>query len=167
MSRTTALGVMPDHAPAILAEFRNAHGWAPSIWSRLLGHEWFNDDAGLNALWKSIGSLPEWKQAALVLTFDTGVVPFQAFDWAAEHLIEFDARLPAPDGHVNHVPAMAALLATMPEVPLFGVYGTSVSENPFDPWDEKNDAPGNGIPLSAMYVLERHRSFVPDNGETE
>lgn len=167
MSYTTALAIVPDRRPADLAEFRNAHGWSPSIWSRLLvyhGYDasWTFDDAGLNRLWADIQALPEWQQAPLVLTFDTGVIPFQAFAWAAEQLDEFERRLPAPDGHVNHVPAMADLLRSGPETPLFGVHGTSVSDNPFDPWDEEADDSGSGISLTDMYVLERHRSLLPD-----
>jgi len=169
MSSTTALGVTPQQRPIALREFRNAYGWSPSIWGRLLVHHgrpenWHWNDAGLRWLWESIEELPEWQQAPLVLTFDTGVVPFQAFAWAAEQLVEFDRRLPAPDGHVNHVPAMVGLLRGSPEVPFFGVWGTSVSENPFDPWDDERDAPGSGIPLfppDGMYVLERHRHFLP------
>jgi hypothetical protein len=112
MSTTTALGVVPDRRPFDLAEFRNSHGWAPSIWRRLLIHNgysehWMSDDTGLHWLWKNIEALPEWQQAPLVLTFDT-----------------------------------------------------SVSENPFDPWDGEADEPGGGIPLAEMYLLPQHRTLV-------
>lgn len=170
MSYSTALGVVPDRRPVGLAEFRNAWGWSPSIWGRLAFHRGMQahrnmpaDGPILDALWRDIEERPEWEQAALVLTFDTGVIPYTAFGWAAEMLDEFDRRLPAPEGHVNHVPAMAALLRSMPEAPLFGVWGTSVTDNPFDPWDEEADAPGSGVPLAEMYVLERHRP-LPDRG---
>lgn len=167
MSSTTVLGVVPNQRPMELAEFRNAWGWAPSIWRRLcdgngLGDYWLHNNESLERLWESIDELPEWQQAPLVLTFDTGVIPCQAFGWAADQLEEFDRRLPAPEGHANHVPAMVELLRSMPEVPLLGVWVTSVTDNPFDPWDEELDAPGSGIPLyGAMYVLERHRHFLP------
>jgi hypothetical protein len=128
------------------------------------------DNAGLHQLWVDIEMLPEWQQVPLVLTFDTGVIPWQAYAEAAEHLDEFEARLPAPEGHANHVPAMADLLRSGPEVPLFGVYGTSVSENPFDPREYHEDdectedgycdGHGSGIGVSDMYVLERHRHFL-------
>ena len=165
MSYSTVLGVVPNKRPVELAEFRNSHGWSPSIWRRLLVHHgysehWFSDDAGLVALWDSVESLPEWQQAPLVLTFDTGVIPAQAFLWAADQLDEFDRRLPENPTYVNHVPAMAALLRRLPEVPLIGVYGTSVSDNPFDPWDDEADDHGSGIPLEEMYVLGRHRELV-------
>lgn len=160
MSTTTALAVTPDRRPVCLAEYRNARGWSPSIWRRLLGHDWMFDDAGLNRLWQTIETLPPWQQVPLVLTFDTGVVPYPAFEWAADMLDEFERRLPSPPDHVNHVPTVANLLRSKPECPLFGVYGTSVSENPFDPWDPIVDAPGSGIPLAEMYVLERHRRDV-------
>jgi hypothetical protein len=167
MSYSEVLGVVPNQRPVVLATLRNAHGWAPSIWDRLLahhGHEtlWINNDAGLNALWQQIETLPEWQQAPLVLTFDTGVIPFQAYEWAAQQLDEFERRLPSNPDHVNHVPTVADLLRTNPEAPLIGVYGTSVSENPFDPWDEEKDDSGSGIPLSEMYVLERHRPIVAE-----
>jgi hypothetical protein len=123
--------------------------------------DWPSNDLGLRRLCASIESLPEWQQAALVLTFDTGVIPFPSFGWAAQQMEEFDRRLPSREGHVNHVPAMAELLRTCPEVPLFGVWGTSVTDNLFDPWDDESDAPGSGIPFSGMYVLERHRRLLP------
>ena len=168
MSRTTALAVVPNRRPRELVEFYNSSGWSPSIWRRLIkenynfdGYLFSDDNDHLDKLWRTIEDLPEWQQAPLVLTFDVGVIPFQAFQWAAEMLDEFDSRLPAPEGHVNHVPAMAELLRSGPETPLFGVYGTSVSENPFDPWDQDKDDYGTGIPLNEMYVLERHRSMIP------
>jgi hypothetical protein len=166
MSYSTALGVTPDRRPVDLKEFRNGHGWSPSIWKRLLAHHGstgeriYYDDPGLDRLWRSIEDLPEWQQIPLVLTFDTGVIPFQAYADAAKLLDEFEARLPANPDHINHVPAVADLLRSEPETPLFGMYGTSVSENPFDPWDDEADAPGSGIPLSAMYLLEQHRPLV-------
>ncbi len=122
---------------------------------------WFTNDAGLDRLWAAVETLPEWQQAPLVLTFDTGVIPYQAFEWGAAQLDEFESRLPAPEGHANHVPGMAKILRSQPEAPFFGVHGTSVSANPFDPWDEESDEPGSGIPLEDMYVLERHRHFLP------
>lgn len=124
------------------------------------------NDTGLNWLWHNIDTLPAWQQTPLVLTFDTGVIPFQMFQLEADNLEEFEQRLPAPEGHANHIPAVIELLRTNPECPLFGVYGTSVSENPFDPWDEEKDDYGSGIPLYpvdgvGMYVLERHRHLLP------
>ena len=161
MSYTTALGVAPDRQPVVLAEFRNAHGWSPSIWSRLAGKDWFRiEGAELNRMWRSIETLPEWQQIPLLLTFDTGVIPFQEYAAAALALDEFERRLPERASYVNHVPAVADLLRSCPEAPFFGIYGTSVSENPFDPWDYEADDHGSGIPLSGMYVLERHRHHL-------
>lgn len=162
MSTTTVLAVVPDRRPAAITELRNSHGWGPSIWGRLLLHRgepdsWMFADAAMDRLCGEIEQLPEWQQAPLVLTFDTGVIPWQAFTWAAEMLAEFDAKLPAPDGHVNHVPAVADVFRSAPEAPFIGVWGTSVSDNPFDPWDGAADAPGGGLPLSQLYLLGRHR----------
>jgi hypothetical protein len=123
-----------------------------------MSEDWILDDAGLILLWKAIESLPEWQQAPLVLTFDTGVIPFWGYEWAAEMLDEFDRRLPAPRDHVNHVPAVADLLRAGPEAPFVGVWVSSVSDNPFNPWDSDNDKPGSGIPIGEMYLLEQHRS---------
>ena len=167
MSSAYALGVTPDRRPVKLAEFRNAWGWSMSIWRRLIQHNYGFDgylfdghgERLLDELWESVEGLPEWQQAPLVLTFDTGVIPFQTFGWAAEMLDEFETRLPSD--RLSHVPAMADLLRTNPETPLFGVWGTSVSENPFDPWDDVNDCPGSGVPLrGGMYLLEQHRPMV-------
>lgn len=171
MSRTTALGIVPNQRPVELGEFRNGWGWSPRIWDSLIRHHDLGErsvmnDAGLNRLWQMIEELPHWQQTPLVLTFDTGVIPFQMYGEAADELDEFDRRLPVPANHANHVPAMAALLRSRPEVPLFGVWGTSVSENPFDPWDEEADEPGSGIPIQpgTVYVLERHRPILWDTG---
>jgi hypothetical protein len=187
VSRTIALGIAPDKRPVDLAEFRNGHGWSPSIWQRLVkatygfdGYLFLGEgQKHLHNLWSVIEELPEWQQAPLVLTFDTGIVPWQAYEWAAEHLDEFDARLPAPMGHVNHVPAMADLLRSKPEVPAFGVYGMSVSDNPFDPIDHHEspggcdrwvpcgesgycEGHGSGLPfrVGVVYVLEQHRNLL-------
>lgn len=168
MSVSTALGIIPDRRPAHLAEFRNAFGWSPSIWQRLLeyhglirpGAYIFGEGKALDRLWQTIEDQPAWQQVPNVLTFDTGVIPMPAYAEAADLLDEFDARLPAPDGHVNHVPAVAALLRRGPEAPFFGMWGTSVTENPFDPWDDETDGPGTGIPANDWYVLPRHRDMA-------
>lgn len=175
MSRTEVLGVVSGQRPITLAEYGNAYGWAPSIWPRLVKHLYDYEGylfAGegervLDRLWQDIEVHPEWVQAPLVLTFDTGVIPGQAFGWAADMLDEFERRLPSPSTHANHVPALAALVRTLPEVPLLGVWGTSVTENPFDPWDADADAPGSGIRLAEMYVLERHRPYLNEQILTE
>jgi hypothetical protein len=166
MSYSTVLAVTPNRRPIKIAELRNSHGWSSGIWGRLmrhhrLGDNYWSNEAGLDKLWHSIETLPEWQQAPLVLTFDTGVIPFQAFEWTADQLAEFEKRVPAPENHVNHVPAVIEILRSSPEAPLIGVWGTSVSDNPFDPWDSEAEAPGSGIPLSEMYLLERHRDLVP------
>lgn len=174
MSTTTALGITPNRRPVELAQFRNGHGWLPSIWKRLVAERYgftgylfgTEGDGILDRLCREIEDLPEWQQAPLVLTFDVGVIPWQEYEWAADQLDEFDRRLPAPEGHANHVPAMSTLLRSKPDAPFFGVWGTSVTENPFDPWDEEADEPGTGLPLfdadgrPCMYLLERHRSLV-------
>lgn len=172
MSYAMVLGVTPNRRPIELLELRNAHGWAPGIWPRLLRHHGYSEHwlrtfsdhdsgPGLTWLWKSIEELPEWEQAPLVLTFDTGVIPWQAYEWAADQLDEFERRLPANPAYVNHVPTVAQFIRTKPEAPLIGVWGTSVTENPFDPWDEEKDDYVGGIPLlGSMYVLERHRHYL-------
>lgn len=168
MSTTTALGVIPNRRPVELKEFYNSSGWAPSIWRRLLiarggDGNWMTNwgdgiSPALRSLWQAIDTMPSWQQVPLVLTFDTGVIPFSDYGWAAKQLDEFDRRLPAPEGHANHVPGMAELLRSGPEAPYFAVYGTSVSSNPFDPFDAEAEVYVGGIPLSEMYLLPRHRS---------
>lgn len=158
MSTTSVLGVTPNKRPVVLLELRNAFGWSPSIWQRLLGPDWSivrtysPADDPLEGLWHRINSLPDWQQVALALTFDTGVIPFTMYDRAADLLDEFDRRLPAPDGHANHVPAVAKLLRSQPEAPYVGIWGTSVSENPFDPWDREADDFASGLPESDLYL---------------
>lgn len=175
MSTTTILGVTPGRLPVDLLVLRNGHGWSPSIWGRLLAAngrptEWLFDESHLLALWRSVEELPEWQQAPMVLTFDTGVIPWQEYGWAAEMLDEFERRSPALPGHVNHVPAVADLLRTGPEVPFVGVHGTSVSQNTFTRWVcerapddpdlDLDDGHYVGIDLAEMYVLRRHRQWI-------
>lgn len=166
MSYTSLLGVTPNKRPQVLAEFHNSHGWSPSIWQRLIDYRFGFDGyiftgPWLDRLWRDIEERPEWEQAPLVLTFDTGVIPSSASRWAAEMLEEFDQRLPAPLSHVNHVPAVAQILhAAPPDTPWVGIWGTSVTDNPFDPWNEDADDLGSGIPITEMYVLERHRGLI-------
>lgn len=169
MSRTTALGVIPNEESVVLSEFKNSHGWASSIWSRLLktvyGFEgsWFFDEGNelLHQMWDEIETLEDWQQVPLVLTFDTGVIPCQAYGWATEMLDEFEAKAPERPEYVNHVPAVADLLRTQPECPLFGVYGTSVSTNPFEQYNEDSDET-KGIPVSEMYVLNCHKDLFAE-----
>ena len=170
MSYSTVLGVIPDQRPIDLLELSNGHGWSSSIWKRMVKANFGFDgylfhgegERHLDDLRKMIEKLPERQQAPLELTFDTGVVPFQAYEWAADQLDEFEKRLPEDERYVNHVPAVAALLRSKPEAPLIGVHGTSVGENSFDPWDYEKDEPGNGIPLDQMYLLRQHRHWFPD-----
>lgn len=163
MSYSTVLAIAPGRSPAHLLELRNSHGWAPSIWNRLLHYHnepesWFRDESALRGLCDGIDHLPEWQQAPLILTFDLGVIPGTACEWAADQLEKFDFFCPAPAGYVNHVPAVVGLLRTNPEgAPFIGVWVTSVTDNPFDPWDYEADEPGKGVPLRDMYLLERHR----------
>ena len=168
MSSTTALGVQHAMRPVEIATFRNAWGWSPSIWRRLAGDDWNHNDAELTRLWQSIEELPEWQQIPLVLTFDTGIIPRAEYAQAADALAEFDRRLPSPPGHVNHLPGMADVLRGDPPYPWFGVWGTSVTDNPFDPWDEQADEPVGGLSLSAgsVYVLERHRHHLGNDRAT-
>ena len=167
MSVTRFLGVAPDQRPIHLLELRNGHGWSPSIWDRLTGEKFvYWNDPVMDRLWQGIEDDPLWRQVPNVLTFDTGIVPAEAFEEAAAALEEFERRIPAPDGRANHVPAMIDLLRSSPEVPFIGVWGTSVSENPFDPWDEEADKPASGIPLRDMYLLGRWWPLVPDYAES-
>lgn len=167
MSYTTVLGIMHRQRPVGLVEMHNAFGWAWNIWDRLLtyhGHDHLKpfDSEYLAGLSRNIEELPEWQQTPLVLTFDTGIIPFQAYAQAANELEEFEQRQPAKEGYANHVPAVIELLRSGPEVPWLGVWGTSVGDNPFDPWDEENEQPSGGIPVEpgSVYVLERHRPYL-------
>lgn len=188
MSYSTVLGVTADRKPIELATLRNAHCWAPLIWGDLLesrGHgrnDWGilrpKDENPLEELWKEIESLDACEQAALLLTFDTGVVPFLAFEWAAESLREFESRYNYKTRRVafNHVDTVATIFESSPEVPFVGIWGTSVTDNPFEPWacprisserefcecdDLDDDYPEHyvGLPFRDFYILERHREM--------
>lgn len=166
MSYASVLAVVPDRRPVELAEFRNGHGWHPSIWDRLVGHHWpglgwpssmFDMDP-VEQLGHRIDTLPEWQQVPLLLTFDTGVIPMPVFEHAADLLDEFDRRLPSNPNWVNHVPAVAELLRSGLETPLLGV--VSSHGNSFEVWSDDEDAEPVGIPLGKMVVLPQHREIV-------
>ncbi len=164
MSRATILALAPGRLPATLVEYRNPWGWSPSIWRRLLGDDWLGRDADLAALWQSIESLPEWQQVPLLMTFDTGVIPWQRYAFAADMVEEFERRLPAAEGQANHLPNFAALLRSAPECPYIGAWGTSVTDNPFTVWRGDDDT-GRYEPVlpCEWYLLERWREFAPSS----
>jgi hypothetical protein len=80
-------------------------------------------------------------------------------------LEEFEDRVPARRGHGNHVPAVAGLMRrlagldpALPRCRLFGMWGTSVSENPFAHYDEEEpEGERLCVGWDEVYVLERHR----------
>lgn len=154
MSCSTVLAITPDKRPTELAELRNSHGWGPNVWSRLIGERWWlNDGQELDALYVAIDTLPQWQQVPLLLTSDLGILPARFFEWGIDSLLEFEARVPSDPKYVNHVPAVIEILKAGPEADYVGVWGTSVTENPFDPWVYDEDEPGCGLPLSAMWTL--------------
>lgn len=133
-------------------EARNGHGSASVIWGKLCekyfgsSHAWLTSDYKDGPLAKlfsraNANDLPEDERVCLLLTADRIVLLREYFTRAADALNRFLAGYPT--NYVNHWPEIAAWLresANREDVLGFGVYSTSVSENPwckFDPEAEE------------------------------
>ena len=136
MSRSTAFEIKFGKELVELAEYGNGHGAAPVIWGAMcvkyLGakNEWAwmgNDD--LWGLYKR-EDIPEHHRAVLVMTFDHAYLSRKNFKRAAKDIRAFLADFPVNADYVNHWPKIADLLDTL-DCRNFGIYHTSVSENPF------------------------------------
>lgn len=164
MSYTTLLGWTPEQAPVHLAELSNSRAWALSVWNRMLGARGVDlygpqYDPALDELWASIETLDECEQAALILTFDTGIIPRSEAIWCADGLAEFENRLPTPENQLSHVKSMEELLRKEwpVEFPFFACWATSIVENPFQPWPDNDDDDYGTIGITQIYPLKRHR----------
>lgn len=121
-------------------EFQNAWGGSARIWDALFvahvpkKHEydsWICDPHD-RRLWDlaSRKDLPIFERAVHAFTFDRFYVRRENFARFAADLRLFVEKHPAGE-RVDHLPAWAKWLDENPDVEAVGLYGTSVSENPW------------------------------------
>lgn len=132
-------------------EFRNAWGGAARIWDALFKahvpkkHEYDSwicgggDDKRLWDLAKRL-DLPLFERAVHAFTFDRFYVRSENFSKLANDLRAFVQRYPV-NGQVDHLPEWARWLDKNHSVEAVGLYGTSVSENP---WHRRKQCPTCG-----------------------
>lgn len=162
MSYATLI-LFKDGKPDGGVEYSNAWGGSARIWDALFKahvpkkHEfdsWMTNNGDDSRLWSlaSRADLPMFERAVHAFTFDHFYVRNEHFGRLAADLLAFAERHPA-DGRVDHLPAWAEWLKKNNSVEAVGLYGTSVSENP---WQRSKSCPhcGNSmdetesIPLS-------------------
>lgn len=147
MSYSTILKVSPGKHPVSFKELHNSYGSAPVIWNTLCqeyyGTKWFSSTGDiLDRLWSSWKdlSIPEYKRALLMMTFDHAYVRKEHFARAAKDIRKWIETYPQDDLHVNHWPAIAEVYESDPDCYALAIYQTSVSENPFQgPYNEEKD----------------------------
>lgn len=123
-------------------EFRNAWGWAASIWSRCCEHvlhtgsagAWLFGEGVLTRIFSLIDEpgTPNELRLTIEASADKAVVLRSHFETVARALEAFNTAYPAAEGTVNHLPAVAAALREVPEElddgrPIIGVCFTNTS----------------------------------------
>jgi hypothetical protein len=130
-------------------EFCNAWGGSARIWDSLFkAHvpkkhkydSWISDNGDDRRLWDlaTRKDLPMFERAIHAFTFDLFYVRREHFSRLASDLMLFAEKYPVP-GRVDHLPAWAKWLDENRSVEAIGLYGTSVSENPWRKYDAKTD----------------------------
>lgn len=132
-----------------LGELSNAWAGQPRIWGpicqRFLGRDTAWMGHGSDQLWPLYKDerLPLHWRAALAMSFDYAIIEHARFREMADMLRLFDADTPQV-GRLNHLPAIAALLDKHAgDGGLRGMcfHGTSVTANPWQPYDSEKDEP--------------------------
>lgn len=154
MSYSTVYGLWPGTQKRVeLAELRNAWGMAPVVWDALAQRHLHAPPHGsmmiIEQLWPLHESpdLPRCARALLRMTFDHAYIAAadtrRAIDDIAIFLHAYEPLIPPTS--VNHWPRFAELLITQwkDAPPAFGVWQTSVSDNPWDgPYDPATEERG-------------------------
>lgn len=149
MSSTILIAVDPGKKLEQHREFLNSWGSAPVIWGFICerylqkeGHWWVS--AGperLKKLWAAWQSpeIPECVRAVHLWTMDRMYVERKDYQRMAEHIDAFLAICTGWNG-VNHWPAISELLKSDPDIPAFGLWCTTVVNNPFSgAWDDEKE----------------------------
>lgn len=128
--------------------FNDRPGWTANPittddWPKLWEAAGCRDDAGVSRV--SIMLRP-WERIVLEFTYDNAVVPRQHFEELARGLERFeDSLVPREPGRACHLSGVASRIRqllvdeTCANVDAVGMWGTSVSSNPFSRYDETED----------------------------
>ena len=149
MSRTTVLSLVPGSTDPndmeYITELRNSHGSAPVVWNamaqRYLGASPFAYSEHLDELCKiaSTDAAPSAHRAVLIMTFDLAYVRKEHFAQAARDIRTWLSDFRIPSTYANHWPALAALYESDPVYDAIALWQTSVTNNPFEPYDADED----------------------------
>ncbi len=128
-------------------EFMNSRGGSARIWASLYNRYllnpeipydgWINDRS--NRLWRLANDSQIWfgDRAVLASTFDYALVFQEDFKRHAFNLRSFASRFPS-GRCVCHLIEWAKVYESSPAQAI-GIYGTSVGDNLWQPWDEELD----------------------------
>lgn len=150
MSYTTVLGLTPKDTSSSavydIEELHNSHASAPVIWDAMcqkyLGTEPYGYMFSIDQLWpiyKDL-SIPEYRRAVLVMTYDRAYVSKENYKRAASDIRTWLEHFPPKEGYVNHWVRIAEIFESEPDCEAIGLHCTSVSENPFmGEWNEEKE----------------------------
>lgn len=142
-----AIIVFQDNKPARYREFHNAWGGHAYIWDRLYNRFLKNPDVeydswlgNSSALWDLAkrDDIPLFMRAVHAATFDRAIVDCENLPQFIQHLREFLEFFGSGD-KVCHLKAWADFIQEHLDVQAIGFYGTSVSNDLWQKWDEDKE----------------------------
>lgn len=162
MSRTTVLKLNDVGDHEAMAVYANSWGGAPVAWTALAdaympdGFSVLGAMASVKdefwAIWKN-PLAQKYDRAVMMMTFDRVYIGKENFRRAAQDIRTFlSVHRVSVAGRVNHWPAIADLLESGTDAEAIGFWHTSVSENPFEQWDDEREE-YDPIPLSECWEL--------------
>ncbi len=156
--------IREDGAIDNLAQFNNAFGFAPFVWSpickKYLGNEYEWGTGNINRLWPLAKDprLPLHWRVALACTYDLAIISAATAKEVAGHLRQFSAETDPSNERINHLAEIANLLGKLPENCVGACFhGTSVGD---DPWHTYNELTEDTVPYDLktgkghFFVLE-------------
>ena len=159
MSVSTLVGIRESGEHCYALELRNSWGSAPLVWNALaMKYLGKGDYQGLDCVEDIVPALndadaPRHHCILMALTFNRCVVTRKDFSEVAEAIDEFLVDFPVPGDRVNHWPTIARFFRETDEEAV-GIWHTSVSESPYDVWDEDMDE-STPVPIGGLFdVIE-------------
>lgn len=151
MSSSILIALWPGEKKEEVKQLHNSWGTGAVVWddisSRYLGmhsHPWLLPGPKQQALWDAWKDprIPLSARAVLMFTFDRAYVVAMDYQRFAGDLRNYIADCTCPEGHVNHLPAIADFFECLPDYPAVGLWVTTVTSNPFEgEYNEEEDRP--------------------------
>lgn len=151
MSCTTIISVGPGKQPEPILVLRNSHGSAPVIWDALCQElcrtKPFEYSIGDNLdklwpRWRDL-SIPDYKRAVLMMTYDLAYVRKEHYARAASDIRKWLTDYPVNSEYVNHWPEIAEFYESNLSYDAIAIHQTSVTKNPFEgEWDDEQENRG-------------------------